>query len=166
MEDMERVYREYMQTVFRFLVAKTGSAQLAEELTQETFYQAVRSIHRYDGTSRMTTWLCGIARNVLLAHFRKSKTQPLPLDDHQEDLAVSSAEEDALATMDRDAVLSALERIPEPGREVLRLRALGGLSFRRVGEILGRTENWARVTYYRAKLIWRKELTDETSVDL
>ncbi len=160
MADLDRIYREYSDVVYRFLLSKCGSVQLAEELTQETFYQAVRSIHRYDGSSRMTSWLCGIARNVMLASYRKNRSQPLPLEPYG-DLAVSSAEDDALSNMGRDAVLSGLERVPEPGREVLKLRALGGLSFARIGEILGRTENWARVTYYRAKMNWRKELSDE-----
>lgn len=160
MEDLDRAYREYSQIVYRFLLAKSGSQQLAEELTQETFYQAVRSIHRYDGSCRMTTWLCGIARNVLLSSYRKNRSQPLPLETFG-DLPVSSAEDDALANMDHDAILSALEQMPEPGREVLRLRAIGGLSFARIGEIMGRTENWARVTYYRAKMNWRKEIENE-----
>lgn len=165
MTDLDRVYREYSDVVYRFLLARTRSPQQAEELTQETFYQAVRSIHRYDGSCRMTTWLCGIARNVMLSSYRENKTQPLPMEP-QEELTAASAEEDALSRMDRDDIVSAMERLPEPGREVVKLRIIGGLSFARIGEILGHTENWARVTYYRAKLNWRKELQDETHSDL
>ena len=85
--DLEQIYQQNADIVYRFLIAKTGSLELAEELTQETFYQAVRSIDRYDGTSRISTWLCGIARNVLLTHLRKNRNTPLPLEE-QIELAV------------------------------------------------------------------------------
>ena len=81
MADLESIYRQYSDTVFRFLMSKTGSVELAEELTQETFYQAVKSIDRYDGSSRITSWLCGIAQNVLYAHLRARQKDPLPLED-------------------------------------------------------------------------------------
>ena len=92
MADLEQIYRQNADIVYRFLIAKTGSLELAEELTQETFYQAVRSIDRYDGTSRISTWLCGIARNVLLTHLRKNRNTTLPLEE-QIELAVASAED-------------------------------------------------------------------------
>ena len=67
MADLESIYRQNADTVFRYLMSMTGSADLSEELTQETFYQAVKSIDKFDGSSKVSTWLCGIARNVWLA---------------------------------------------------------------------------------------------------
>lgn len=160
MQDLDRIYREHAATVYRFLLAKTGSEQTAEELTQETFYQAVKSIHRYDGSCKITTWLCGIAKNLLFASYRDASRQNVPLEEAPEP-AVPSAEEEVLADLDRAAALQAIHRAPEPAREVLYLRLLGGLSFREIGAVLGQTENWARVTYYRAKAKLVKELNHD-----
>ena len=160
MADLDGIYRQYAQTVFRFLLARTGSEPLSEELTQETFYQAVKSIGRYDGSCQVSTWLCGIARNVLLNHNRKQKQQPLSLEEIPEPSG-GSAEETVLESMGREMLLAAIHRLPEPGREILYLRLLGGLSFREIGSILNQSENWARVTFYRAKQNLVKELKEK-----
>ena len=157
MVDLDAVYREHSASVYRFLLAKTGSSQLAEELTQETFYQAVRSIDRFDGSCEITTFLFGIAKNVWYNAYRKGQKAPLPLEE-TEPIAVPSAETDVLARMGREEIFAAVHRMPEPGREVLYLRLLGSLSFAEIGSILGRTENWARVTYYRTKQQLIKEM--------
>ena len=157
MADLESIYRQYSDTVFRFLMSKTGSVELAEELTQETFYQAVKSIDRYDGSSRITSWLCGIAQNVLYAHLRARQKDPLPLEDVPEQPVVST--EDLVVTRDETwTILGAIRDLPDPGGEIMRLRIFGGLSFKQIGAILGRTEVWARVNYYRAKQSVIKEL--------
>ena len=155
--DLDAVYREHSTAVYRFLYAKTGDAALAEELTQETFFQAVKCIDRFDGSSKITTFLFGIAKNVWLNAYRKQKKAPVPLPE-AEPLAVPSAEHDVLAEMGRDEILKAMHRMKEPGREVLYLRLLGSLSFAEIGSVLGQTENWSRVTYYRAKQQLIKEM--------
>ena len=147
--DLDSIYRQNADTVFRFLLARTGSADLSEELTQETFYQAVKSIDRFDGSCRISTWLCGIAKNVHLTYLRKQK-DTLPIDDAL-GLQQGSAEETAVRNSEVSEVLSAIKKLPDPGGEILRLRIMGGLSFKQIGDILGHTETWARVNYYRAK---------------
>jgi RNA polymerase sigma-70 factor (ECF subfamily) len=160
MVDLDAVYREHSAAVYRFLLAKTGSPQLAEELTQETFYQAVKSIDRFDGSCQITTFLFGIAKNVWYNAYRKKQKEPEPLT-KAESIGVASAENDVLASMGREEILVAVHRMPEPGREVLYLRLLGSLSFAEIGAILGKTENWARVTFYRAKQHLIKEMKQE-----
>ena len=155
-EDLDLIYRQHAQTVYRFLLAKTGSPDLAEELTQETFFQAVGSIGRYDGSCKISTWLCAIAKNVLYTHLRKQKQAPAALDEIPEP-STGSAEESVFGAMDQELLLAAIHRLSEPGREILHLRLLGGLSFRQIGAILGQTETWARVNYYRAKQTLVKE---------
>ena len=157
MTDLDAVYREHSASVYRFLYAKTGSAELAEELTQETFYQAVKNIGRFDGSSRITTFLFGIAKNVWLNAYRKRQKAPVPISD-TEVLSTPSAESDVLAKMGREEILKAMHGLKDPGREVLYLRLLGSLSFSEIGSILGQTENWSRVTYYRAKQQLIKEI--------
>lgn len=118
MDSMEEIYQSHARIVYAFLLTKTQSPDLAEELTQETFYQAVKSIHTFREESSIASWLCGIARNVWLAQMRKQ----------------------------RDWV-----SLEDPMREVVYLRLIGNLTFGQIGEIMGRSENWARVTYYRGK---------------
>ena len=162
LENLDTIYREYADTVFRFLMAKTGSPELAEELTQETFFQAVRSIHRFDGSCLVSTWLCGIAKNVLHAHWRSREGRTVAIDDIPEP-SVASAEETVLKEMELETILAAIHRIPEPGKEILHLRLLGGLSFKQIGAVLNHTENWARVSYYRARQLLIKELENDES---
>ena len=97
MQTMDEIYRQYARTVYKYLRSLTRDADLAEELTQETFYQAIRSSTRYDGSTKITTWLCGIAKNVLFTWRRKHKeTAPLEDAEQNTDLLSESSEEAAL----------------------------------------------------------------------
>lgn len=155
MQSMDEIYQKYAQTVYRFILSKTQDADVAEELTQETFYQAIRSIDRYDESCKITTWLCGIAKNVLLTYIRKH-----PVHDDIEELAIplDSAEKDAMQAAERVELFKKLHDVEEPYKEVIYLRVFGGLSFREIGEIHQKSENWARVTFYRGKEKLRKEV--------
>ena len=149
--EFELVYRENARLVYRFLVSRGCPPQEAEDLTQDTFVKALLHIHRFKGECRLSVWLCQIAKHLFYQHVRKrSREEPLPEEDDGLP-PLPSAEAEAI---DRDGQLSLLRRIhalPEPGREVVYLRTFGGLSFREIGEVLGRTETWARVTFYRSK---------------
>lgn len=151
MENLDEIYRRHAATVYKFLLSLCRDAHAAEELTQETFYQAVRSIDRFDGSCQVSTWLCQIAKHLFYQQLRKSRREePLP----EEEAALPplpSAEEEVLDQSGRLELLRRVHELPEPGREVMYLRSFGGLSFREIGEVLGRTETWARVTYYRCK---------------
>ena len=155
MSEMEEMYQQYAQTVYRFLLSKVRDPDLAEELTQETFYQAIRSSGRYDGTSKVSTWLCGIAKNVLLTYTRK---HPLVEDIEDQTIHVPSAEQEALSETAHLDLIKKVHDLKEPYREVILLRAYGGLSFHEIGEVMGKTENWARVTFYRGKEQLKKEV--------
>lgn len=150
MDDMDAVYRAHAQTVYKFLLAQCHDPDLSEELTQETFYQAVRSIGRFDGSCKLSVWLCQIAKHLWYQHLRKHKRDPVPLETTPE-LPVPSAEEGVLEQEGRLALLRLIHQLPELQREVVYLRAFGNLSFREIGDVLGKTENWARVTFYRSK---------------
>ncbi len=154
---MDEIYRHYAGTVYHFLLARTGNDDLAEELTQETFYQAIRSIDRFDESCKLSTWLCGIAKNVLLTYRRKHPETEELEGEATAELKADSAEDDALERLSRMELMRKLHDLEEPYREVMYLRALGGLSFAEIGEVQGKSENWARVTFYRAKEKLRKE---------
>ena len=151
--DIDSVYRLYFRDVYLFLQGLTRSETLAEELTQETFYQAVRSIDRFNGSCKVSVWLCQIAKHLWYQHLRKRKPEePLPEDG----LPGPSAEEDVLTRQGHLDLLRQIHALPPSTREVVYLRAFGGLSFREIGDVLGRTETWARVTFYRGKEALRK----------
>ena len=152
---MEAIYREHAQTVYRYLLARTGSPELAEELTQETFYQAVRSVNRFDGSCKVSTWLCAIAKNAL-RQYRRKHPQAAVLDESYP--ADDAVEQGCVEKASRMELLRHLHQLSEDTREVIYLRLFGDLSFREIGDILSRSENWARVTFYRGKEKLKKEL--------
>ena len=147
---MNAIYRQHAQTVYKFLLSQTRDPGLAEELTQETFYQAVRSIDRFDGKCKVSVWLCQIAKHLWYQQLRKQKRE-VPLSEEGVDVPLPSAEEETLDRAERLELLRQVHSLPEPYREVVYLRAFGDLSFREIGDVLGKTETWARVTFYRGK---------------
>lgn len=156
MDDMGKIYQEYAQTVYRFLLSQCHDPDTAEELTQETFYQAVRSVDRFDGSCKVSTWLCQIAKHLWYQHLRRQNREN-PLPPEGADISVPSAEEAIAARMDHLDLLRQIHSLPDSTREVVYLRAFGGLSFREIGDVLGKTENWARVTFFRGKERLRKD---------
>lgn len=150
MDDMNEIYRNHAQTVYKFLLSHTHDPDLAEELTQETFYQAVRSIDRFDGGCKVSVWLCQIAKHLWYQYLRRHKRES-PMPEAAPEAPTPSAEEGLL---EREGKLDLLRQIHDLGtdaREVVYLRAFGGLTFREIGDVMGRTETWARVTFYRTK---------------
>ena len=150
MDDMSDIYRRHARTVYKFLLSQTHDPDLAEELTQETFYQAVRSIGRFDGGCKVSVWLCQIAKHLWYQYLRRHKRES-PMPEAAPEAPTPSAEEGLL---EREGKLDLLRQIHDLGtdaREVVYLRAFGGLTFREIGDVMGRTETWARVTFYRTK---------------
>ncbi len=158
MLQMEEVYRDYARVVYRYLLTLTRDAHLAEELTQETFYRAVKNADGFDGSCKVTTWLCAIAKNALRSYRRSH-----PPTAEQDETAACSEGADAalLAEEGRLQLLQKLHRLEDPTREVMYLRVFGQLSFRQIGAVLGRTETWARVTFFRGKETLSKELKQD-----
>ena len=153
MPDFEEIYQTYFADVYRYVLALSRDAHTAEEVTQETFFRALASIDQFRGDCQLRVWLCQIAKHLWYQHLRRRKPEePLPEDG----LPVPSAEEDTLARQGHLDLLRRIHGLPPNTREVVYLRAFGGLSFREIGDVLGRTETWARVTFYRGKEALRK----------
>ena len=157
MDSMEQIYKQYARTVYGFLLSRTGTPHLAEELTQETFYRAIKASKTYRGEGSVSTWLCRIAKRVWYEYVRRQK-QESPLEEAGE-VPASSVEEELLSKWESMEVLKALHNLNDPMREVMYLRLAGNLSFAQIGEILDKSENWARVTFYRGKEKLLKEIS-------
>lgn len=151
---IEEIYEMYSQKVFLFLLSKTNNEDIAEELTQETFFQAVQCIERFEGNSSILTWLCGIAKNVWLKDLRNRK-ETLSIDDNI--LEITNKQEIDVRWEQKE-ILQLIHDMNEPVREVMYLRLISNLSFAEIGEIIGKTENWTRVTFFRGKQKIVKEI--------
>lgn len=147
---MEQLYRLYFRDVYLYPRSLCGSEQLAEELTAETFSQALAGLHRFRGDCDVRVWLCQIAKYQYYTHCRKQKRQPQPLPEHLPDSRCSL--EQALEDKDAAArIHQYLHQMRQPYQEVFMLRVFCELPFAQIAALFGKTESWARVTYYRAK---------------
>ena len=155
MTEFEEVYRLYFRDVYRYCLALTRDEQIAEEVTQETFFKALRAIDKFDGKCRLYVWLCQIAKNTYLSMLQKRRTgEELP----GELPSGESLEEKLLTKESAFEIHRILHALEEPYKEVFSLRTFGELPFRQIGALLGKTESWARVTYHRARLKIKEEL--------
>ena len=151
MFDMDAAYREYAVMVYKFLLSLCYEEELAEELTQETFYQAVRSVDRYDGSCKVSTWLCQIAKHLWYREIERRKrkgTSELTADMESLEKPV---EEQLTLKEEKMELFRKVHVLDEISKEIVLLRVTGAFSFKEIAELFGKNENWARVTYYRAK---------------
>ena len=155
----ERIYEVYYMKVFSYAMTLTRDRTQAEEITQETFCRAFSTQSRFRGESDEATWLCAIAKNIYLDEKRrrskhKSILENIPTSENDDDRSVENRDSSFQIHL-------ALHQLEEPFREVFTLRVFGELSFREIGVIFKKTENWARVTYYRARLKLRERLGEQ-----
>lgn len=148
--EFEELYREYFDTVYRYSMSLTRDVHAAEELTQETFFKAMQSIDSFRGECRIQSWLCGVAKNKFISEQRRQKA--CPLDELSQTADENSDPEGAALKKDESMRLHRLlHDLPEPYKEVFSLRVFGQLGFKEIGELFGKNENWACVTFHRAK---------------
>ena len=149
-DSFDQIYQSYFDSVYHYAFSLSGNPQTAEELTQETFFKAMRSLNQFQGKSSLKSWLCAIAKNLWLSEQRKKK--PLPIDDALPIPDMSIGPEEAIVRQDENMrIHRLLHRLDEPYREVFTLRTLGQLSFRDIGDLFGKSENWVCVVYHRAR---------------
>lgn len=140
---MDEIYQKYAQAVYRYLLSRTGNQDVAEELTQETFYQAMKSIDKYDGSCKILTWLCAIAKNQLYSYHRKNPMcESLDAKEQMEQkqqipfAGSKSTEKEVLGKLEQIEFMQRLHQCPEPFREIFYLRVLGDLSFKEIAKTL------------------------------
>lgn len=158
-ESFDQIYQTYFDPVYRYVLSLSGDAHIAEEITQETFFKALRSLDSFRGSSSLKSWLCAIAKNQFCSALRKKKNRPVQLAEAQSDSS-AGPEEYLLRREDGLRVHRLLHELPEPQREIFTLRTLGQLSFRDIGELFGKSENWACVVYHRARAHIKEKMED------
>lgn len=163
MTEFEKIYRTYFDDVYRYIWRLSKDASIAEEITGETFFRAMRSVNRFRGDCDIRVWLCQIAKNCYYTYLKKSgRTDSLDNAKLSELLSEESTIEDQYIRKEEAArIRSVLHDIPEPYKEVFMWRVFAELSFRQIGQIFGKSENWACVTCHRAKTMIRSRLEGE-----
>ena len=155
-EDFDKIYAEYYSEVYKFVLSLCQNPMLAEEITQESFFKALKSIDSFNGNCKLSTWLCKIARNTLYSYIKKHNRQvdyPLDVIESYENIEEQFADKETAY-----AIHKVLHKLNEPYKEVFWLRIFGELSFAQIGALFGKTESWARVTYYRSKVMIKEAI--------
>jgi RNA polymerase sigma-70 factor (ECF subfamily) len=149
--EMDAIYQEYGMFVYKYLMSLCHDEATAEELTQETFCRAIRSVNRFDGSCKVSTWLCQIAKHIWYQELEKRKREHTsPLEERMPS-DTQSPEEEVCVRQEKMELFRKIHTLNEQEKEIVLLRMTGAFSFREIGELFEKSENWARVTFYRAK---------------
>lgn len=156
MEDFEKIYTTYHEQVYMYVLKLSQDENLAEEITQETFFKVLKKIDTYRGECKLSVWMCQIAKNTYYTHLKKQNRHadyPIETIKDEKNIEVAMADKDMALQIHK-----ILHELEEPYREVFWMRTFGELSFAEIGKFFEKTESWARVTYHRAKMRIKEEL--------
>ena len=154
--EFETIYSEYYDAVFRYVRSLCRDETWAEEITQEAFFKALKSIDTFHGECKLNAWLCQIAKNTFYTEAKRRKKRadlPQKLAEPEETLEQKLYDKETAFQLHR-----LLHALKEPYKEVFWMRTFGELSFRDIGVLFHKTESWARVTYYRAKIKIKEDI--------
>lgn len=150
MEEFDEIYKLYTADVYRYILSLSRNETLAKDILQNTMLKAFKNINKFKGECSIKTWLFGIAKNEYLNSMRRAENKNLPLDEVSDDADenIEHRFSDRFQALEIHRILHELD---EPYKEIFSLRVFAELKFTDIGEIFGKSENWARVTFYRAK---------------
>lgn len=152
MTEFEKIYTEHFQGVYLYILRLSGNKAIAEDITSETFFKAMHSLRNFRGECELRVWLCQIAKNCYFSH-QKRQSKLESLDDDSTDLVSTDdpLDEQFMDQEHSQQIRQQLHTIPEPYKEVFMWRVFGDLSFKQIAQIFKKTDNWACVTYHRAR---------------
>ena len=152
MNEFEMIYLKYFNIVYKYLLSITNNKEISEDLAQETFYRAILNINSFKSNSKVTTWLCEIAKNLWLNEIKHNKRLKfVNLDTIEISVIDDNIDEKVIHQEELDILYKKINLLDTMTKKVMFLRITGELSFYEIGKILNKTETWARVTYYRGK---------------
>ena len=157
MTDFTSIYNQYFKDVYKYALVLCKNEGLAEEITQETFFKALKSINEFNGKCKIRVWLCQIAKNTYFTYRKKEKNQKYDIE-IEEDAYFDNLEQKFINKESAFQIHKLLHNLDEPYKEVFALRLFGELSFAQIAELFEKTESWARVTYHRARLKLKENL--------
>lgn len=147
MTDFEKLFVDNRDFIFKYLMKLTKDSSLAEELTQETFFRAYMNYSSLRNKEKASVWLCQIAKNTYFAFYNENKKR----NSYENDLYDENVEDAFIQKEISREALACLHQLEEPYKEVFMLSVFGGFSFKEISSLFGKSESWARVTFYRAK---------------
>ena len=159
----EELYHTYFNDVYLYILRLSGDEHIAEEITSDTFFRAMRAMDHFRGDCDVRVWLCQIAKNCYHTYLKKqSRTESLDTEPWQNVSDGAECLSDRIA--DRDEAMriqKILHEIPEPYKEVFMWRVYAEMSFKEIASIFGKTENWACVVYHRARKMITQRLEEK-----
>lgn len=160
---MEEIYIKYSRLVYNYLYRLTNNIELSEELMQETFYSAIKGIKNFKNKSNISVWLCQIAKNKWKDYLKKAnKIKAIPIDDNIEYVKAEDNIEDNLCEKEEKMnFYKKVHKLDSNTKEVIFLRANCEFSFKEIGKIFEKSEEWARITFYRGKIKLKEEFNNE-----
>lgn len=153
--DLEKLYNDYFSIVYKYILSISKNSLTAEEITQETFFKALKKIDSFRGDCSIQSWLCQIAKNTYYDYAKQQSRFVQPDDDNEHE---ESVEYDYLSGFVTKQAHQILHNMKEPYKEVFSLRVFGELSFSDIGELFSKSDSWARVTFHRARLMIKEEM--------
>ncbi len=159
MEDFERLYKEYYPRVYAFLYKLCHDAGMTEEMTQDTFYELYKSLHKYNGSCKMFTFIASIAKNVYYKHIRKKRIEYIDIEliNELQDIG-DTPEEACLRSLKSKEIRRVIDMLPKNYRDVVLLRVYADLTFPDIANVLNISTSSAKVIFHRAKKIISEEL--------
>lgn len=162
MQDFDKLYEKYFRYVYQYVRRLSHNDSIADEITSDTFFKALSSLDGFRGECDIRVWLCQIAKNSYFSYMRKNKRFDRTADtEKMEQILFEETPEGLLLRKDElSSIRSALHDLHEPYKEVFMWRVLGELSFSQIGRLFSKSENWACVTYHRARKMIQKRLEE------
>jgi len=157
--ELESLYRAYFQDVYLYILSLSKDEHIAEDIISEAFIKAIKSINTFKGDCDIRVWLCQIAKNCYYSYLRKNK-KIIYTDEEPENISEINIEQSIVSKEDSIKIHEILHKLKEPYKEVFSLRIFSELSFREIGYLFGKSENWACVTYHRARKKIQEEMED------
>lgn len=160
--NMDAIYRQYALPLKKYIYSMCKDSDLSDDIVSETFYKAIKNINSFYG-GNIFTWLCTIAKNIFFNHTKKKETQNESLEEKGVDIVSheDSVEDVALRKQSSIELYKNMQQLDSVEREVIYLRNFAELSFKEIGEVLNKSENWSRVTYFRCKEKIKRRMSNE-----
>lgn len=160
--EFDKIYKKYFSDVFRYVRKMSNNEHIAEEITADTFFKAMNNIDKFRGDCDVRVWLCQIAKNSYLSYLKKN-SHIEDIDDMEFEKKVvndKDFEEKLIRNDEAMQIQKLLHEISDPYKEVFMWRVFAELSFKQIGQMFNKSENWACVTYHRARTMIRNRLED------
>lgn len=164
MQNLEDMCKEYTQIIYKYLFCITRDREIAEDLTQETLYKAIKHIKDFRGDCKINLWLCKIARNEWFMYLNKNKKiRHVAIDEASMIADKINIEDEVIGSEIRDNIYQKIKELDEETSQIMLLHLEQDMNFKEIGDIFNRNETWARVKFFRGKQKVKERLKDEKS---